>query len=450
MEQIKLNSNVYIKKVGDVGYIANLSNDKQYVLNNTAMSWISLITDQYQDFQFVLHRIRDLYKGKDATDLEHDVRDLFDQLFSSGFLCMLDEKTSPFVDSPIVLKEKAPDISNLTIEVTNRCNERCVHCYLPDGLKNHGTNMQFGHILKLVDRFKEIGGTKVSLTGGEIFVYPKILEVVDYIRAKGLDVVLYSNLISLKDEQITHLKNAGISKIQTTLYGFSDQTHDGITKIKGSFQKTVSAIKKLVSKEICVTVAYSLLRSNRHEVFDTLQFTRMIGITLELELYINAREDHSTDNLIHRLSAHEMKDFLIHLAKYDKEFTRELIYRSKIKYDEKFDYIDYLKSPVCNAGWGGLYIRADGGIAVCPVFQEVVVGNCNKEDIKEIWENSSFLHQLRSVREFKLLKCVKCEYSDYCSRCFARNYTETSDYMMAPRYACDIAKVMKEVADTYL
>lgn len=92
----------------------------------------------------------------------------------------------------------APQISGIQFELTSRCNERCIHCYIPNSKKDHGFDMPTAKVKSVLDEFAELGGLHVTLSGGEAFMHKDILDIVRYCREKDLKISILSNLISLR------------------------------------------------------------------------------------------------------------------------------------------------------------------------------------------------------------------------------------------------------------
>lgn len=75
------------------------------------------------------------------------------------------------------------------------------------------------------------------------------------------------------------------------------------------------------------------------------------------------------------------------------------------------------------------------------------MGHVDRSSLKEIWNSSNIINALRKTTECSFRKCVSCEASDFCFRCFARNYTECGDHMQIPPYACEMAFLAKRIID---
>ena len=128
-----------------------------------------------------------------------------------------------------------PYLMSLQFELTSRCNERCIHCYIPNAKKDKGIDLPIGLFKRTIDQFSDMGGLQVSLSGGEIFLHDNIIDMIKYCREKDMQITLLSNLISLNEEQLKAIKDANVSMIQASLYSMDAEIHDSITTVKGSY-----------------------------------------------------------------------------------------------------------------------------------------------------------------------------------------------------------------------
>ena len=77
------------------------------------------------------------------------------------------------------LYEQATDIKSLFLHITNGCNLKCKHCYSFDNKKTTG-NLKKKEIIKLIDEFRELGGKKLTISGGEPLLRKDILSILKY------------------------------------------------------------------------------------------------------------------------------------------------------------------------------------------------------------------------------------------------------------------------------
>lgn len=441
----------YVRCIGGLGFIANQSNGKQLVYDENGADWLSLLSRQPMSINSLLQHLIHKYSDLDIKEFTKDILYFLQTLKDEGFVLL--EKSLKELEQKdcedITLQMVVPPIKDLTIEITTRCNERCVHCYLPNKLKDSGLTMEISKIKSLVDEYSLMGGTSVTLTGGEALLHNDLIELMRYIYSRNLKIAIYSNLIALTDTQIDVMREVNVSDIQVSLYGVTPSVHDRITGVKGSCNRSKCSIEKLAKACIPIRIACPVMKENKNDIIKVLEYGKKLHISVELELNITPREDKSCDNLVHRLTINEMESMLKQLMEYDHDYTRNLLLRHKNIYDDNFNLAEYLNYPVCTAGHHGLYITADGKVTTCPNLQGVIMGHIETESLNDIWENSKIINKLRTTTESSFRKCISCEASDYCFRCFALNYTETGDYLTHPEYACEVAFLAKNIVENY-
>lgn len=449
MLYICLSKYSFVRSTNNNAYIANQCTGKQLVYDMYGAKWLNMLTHIPQDVEEIINKLALCYDNVNKEELKKDFYEFVDILVAEGFVIKgyTISEIRKNDNENIQMQLDIPQITDLTLEVTNHCNEHCIHCYLPESLKSTGTYLNLNKIKKIINEFIQIGGKTITLTGGEIFLYNDLSSLLHFIHEKHLGIIIYSNLISLSIMHLNELRDINILYIQTSLYGVNPNVHDIITGVKGSCARTKQSIEKIVSAKIPLRIVCPVMKENSTEIVNVLEYAKSLNIPIKLELNITAREDQSKENLEHRLSIAEMEILLRKLMAYDKEYTIDMLHRHKHKYDENFSFSEYLNYPVCTAGHYGLYITADGKVTTCPNLQGLEIGHIDSSSIKTIWNNNKVINELRKTTESSFPQCLNCEASDYCFRCFARNYTETGNYMCFPEYACDMAFLAKKIIE---
>jgi len=148
---------------------------------------------------------------------------------------------------------------NVQVDLTYRCNERCVHCYLDHD--DHG-EMTTGEIKGLFDQLAEAGVLFLNLSGGEIFLRRDFFEILEHARALKFCVKLKTNGVLIREQDAERIRSLGVSSVQISIYSHRPDVHDAITKIRGSFERSVRAIRLLRAGGLKVTIANVLMLHN--------------------------------------------------------------------------------------------------------------------------------------------------------------------------------------------
>lgn len=479
---VRQSKNSFIRTTERYGYIVNQLTRQDRCYNETGADWLKEIKREPQNIDDIINRLLPIYEGVDYDTLRADFIEFLESLVRNRFVVMgeteeeLEKQDIDFtydIENPKTLidnfyqetKEQVgtntqdffmeeiqgrPLISSLQFELSSRCNERCIHCYIPNDKKNHGFDMPTAKVKSVVDEFAEMGGINVTLSGGEAFLHKDIINITRYCREKDLKVSILSNLIALKDEQVEALSKLNVSLIQVSLYSMDPDKHDTITTVKGSFEKTKNSIEKLVAANVPVQISCPIMKANRHGYDKVLAYARSMKIKAQTDYIMMARADLDTGNLANRLSLEETEELLRDILKHDTQYKDDTLQQLPVSDDIKFNLERYLKQPVCGVGYDNCCVTANGDVYACAGWQDYVLGNVYKQTLKEIWENSPRVKELRKITQASFPQCLECDARDYCARCLVRNYNESGGDMFAiNHHFCDVARLNKRLVEEY-
>lgn len=479
---VRQSKNTFIRTTDHYGYITNQLTRHDRTYDESGADWLKEINRDPQDIDDIVARLVMLYDDAVPEVVKHDFMEFVESLAKDKFLITgetveeLDAKDEDFtyaVELPKtmannyfqVTDEKVsentqdffleevqgrPLISSLQFELSSRCNERCIHCYIPNEKKNHGFDMPTHKVKSVIDEFSAMGGIHVTLSGGEAFLHKDIIEIARYCREKDLKISILSNLISLKDEQIEALKEINLSLIQVSLYSMDPDIHDYITTVKGSFKKTKASIEKLVAANIPIQISCPVMKANRIGYDKVLDYARKLKVKAQTDYIMMARSDLDTDNLANRLSLKETEELLRDIIEHDARYKEETLQQLPISDEIKFNLERFMKQPVCGVGYDNCCITANGDVYPCAGWQDYVLGNVYKQSLQEIWEKSERVKELRKITQASFPQCLECEARDYCARCLVRNYNESGGDMFAVNHHfCEVAFLNKKIVEEY-
>ena len=213
--------------------------------------------------------------------------------------------------------QRKPRLNAIQFELTSRCNERCIYCYIPNAKKNAGGDMPIEKVFSIIDEFAEMGGLHVTLSGGEVFMHKDVIRIMQYCREKDMMISILSNLIALRDEQIPFIKESNISLLQTSLYSMTPEIHDTITTVKGSFAKTKAAIEKLVAADIPIQISCPVMKANCKGYAEVLQYAQSLRCKAQTDYLMMAQSNLDTQNLANRISLEETEVLLRDILNWD-------------------------------------------------------------------------------------------------------------------------------------
>lgn len=96
------------------------------------------------------------------------------------------------------------------LEITDKCNIYCRGCYRINGMEGHKSLEQIKDEIDLLQKWRNCDN--ISIAGGEPLIHPQILDVVAYIRERGMKPLILTNGLKLMDNRamIEDLKQAGL------------------------------------------------------------------------------------------------------------------------------------------------------------------------------------------------------------------------------------------------
>jgi len=168
---------------------------------------------------------------------------------------------TPVKRNAILRPSPIPSLRYLEFQITDRCNLRCRHCYIGDGLHQ---DLPLGKIFKVLKEFEEIQGLRLLLSGGEPLLHPHFWDINEIVREYPFRSILLSNGTLITKDIAKRLR---VHEVQVSLDGMREG-HESI-RGEGTFDKTLQAIGHLQEANIQVSVATMIHRKNLKE-FDGL------------------------------------------------------------------------------------------------------------------------------------------------------------------------------------
>lgn len=315
----------------------------------------------------------------------------------------------------VEMNQKAMDLGiplSVHFDITYRCNERCVHCYLDhDDLGE----MTTGEIEDVLDQLADAGVFFLALSGGEVLMRRDFFDIVEHARRRLFNVKIKTNGVMIREPEARRLRQLGVEQVQISVYSHRPEVHDGITKLPGSLRRTIEAIRFLKLQGLKVTMANVLMTGNLFDNQGVMSLAKDLGVSYTLDPTITPKIDGNTAVLALRAPAAELR----------RVFRNEELVGNVAEFcappaapDE-----DVMDGYPCSAGHTSCYISPYGDVFPCVQFP-LPSGNLRREKFVEIWRHSSALKEVRSIRARDLTTCSTCSHVGSCSRCPGLAYME--------------------------
>jgi radical SAM protein with 4Fe4S-binding SPASM domain len=357
--------------------------------------------------------------------------------------------TTPVMDRLISRTVRKHQPLSVHFDLTYRCNERCVHCYLDHD--DHG-ELTTAECLAVMEELAGAGTLFLTFSGGEIFLRPDLYEILAEARRLHFDVSLKTNALLVTEERAARLSEFGVRRVQISVYSDIPEVHDAITKVPGSLQRTLAAIPLLLEQGLQVKLACPLMRENLLAYRGVMALAEKIGIPYVLDLTITPMMDGNEAPLAHRVPVSSllpvMQDPALHACKPEPAETPHAPQDSPAAIGSAVS--SGIESPAyedlpCSAGHNSCYISPYGDVFPCVQLPQAA-GNLRRERFSDIWYHAPKLERLRGIRESQLPVCSRCEIRSYCERCPGLALMEGGDLLGAYERACELAEQKAQLA----
>lgn len=165
--------------------------------------------------------------------------------------------------------EKVGGISSVMFELTDRCSEMCLHCYIVGATRNNSEvnlrgqreELELEDYKRLIEELNAQGLIKFCLSGGDPFSKPIVWDIISYLYEKEIAIDIFTNGISITD-RVERLANFYPRTIGISLYSGIAEVHDAITRVKGSHKKTLKFIEQCSKYAIPMLLKCCIMKPN--------------------------------------------------------------------------------------------------------------------------------------------------------------------------------------------
>ncbi|HKV23583.1 MAG TPA: radical SAM protein [Candidatus Acidoferrum sp.] len=294
---------------------------------------------------------------------------------------------------------------SVQLDLTYRCNERCIHCYLDHD--DHG-EMTTAEIKKLLDQLAEAGVFFLTLSGGEILMRRDFFEILEYARSLSFCVKLKTNAVLIREPEARRIRDLGVESIQVSIYSHREEVHDAVTKMPGSLRRSLRAIRFLKAQGLRVMIANVLMMSNIGDYPGVKALAAELGVTFTIDPTITPKMDGNRSILNLNIDPSALKNVF-----REEGVLLEGAESCAIPSGQDDDYLDSLP---CSAGHSACYVSPYGDVYPCVQFP-LPSGNVRHQKFLDIWRYSPQLEEVRSITLRELTGCSSCNNLKTCTRC---------------------------------
>lgn len=340
--------------------------------------------------------------------------------------------------------EKVGGITSVMFELTYRCSEKCIHCYNEGATRNDEEvstrgdreELTFNDYKRIVDELYDQGLMKVCLTGGDPFSKSFAWDLIDYLYNKGVAFDVFTNGQAMVND-VERLANYYPRVVGVSIYSGIAEVHDYITRIKGSWEKSIAVVRQLSALGVPMNLKCCVMRPNVKSYYLVADIAKQYGAVPQFEVCI-------TDSI-------EGDKCASKYLRMTKEQFEVVLRDDNISLYVGKEAPNYGGQPKlmnqnpCGAGDNALCITPEGNVIPCCAFH-ALFGNVKENSILNIISNSKELSYWRSLTLNDYEECGHHDYCDYCNLCPGNNFIEHGTPTKASEVNCYIAKIRYDLA----
>ncbi len=300
-----------------------------------------------------------------------------------------------------------------TIEITRRCNAKCVHCIIGAGLAKP-EELTTQEIISLIEDMSDLGCQNIVLTGGEPFLRKEWPLFLQKISSLDMQPILMTNAMLINNDVIDILKlypNVGMG---ISIDGADKETHDYVRGIPGIFEHFCNIVPKLKEAGIYIATPTTVMQSNFNKLDDILQLLIELGVDAWQLQVVKPSERLPKEELLTEEQYYKLAEKIV---KYRKNYSDKInIMESDcIGYFSKLQPDLYIQNwRGCECGIYSVSIESDGNVKGCPNMNNSE-GNIKTRPFKEIWaDHNSFKYNRCPDIEKITGYCKECKYKYIC------------------------------------
>jgi AdoMet-dependent heme synthase len=266
--------------------------------------------------------------------------------------------------------ERAQPLS-ASLELTYRCNWRCVFCYNP---RHHDLRGLGGdEWLTVLDDLRVLGTLYVTLTGGEALTHPDFVRIARGVRERSFALRILTNGSLITDTLADEIQALRPMGVEMSLHGAQAETHDRTTGTPGSFDAMLRGLERLRVRGVGLVLKTPLTRLNESEMEGMQAIAEARGVPWRVDSALSPRDDGDMSPLAYRASPEGVE-----------RMFRTLQAGGQLPHEERA-----AGGTNCGLGRTTLAVDPEGDVFPCLQWRKAPLGNVRKTPLRELWTGSS-------------------------------------------------------------
>jgi MoaA/NifB/PqqE/SkfB family radical SAM enzyme len=265
------------------------------------------------------------------------------------------------------------------LELTYRCNWRCVFCYNPRHSDRRG--LSAGEWTSVLDDLRALGTLAVTLTGGEPLAHPGFLDVARAAAARRFALRIFTNGTLVSEAVADAIADLPPLAVEMSLHGATADTHDRLTGAPGSFDAMRRGLERLRARRVPLLVKSLLTSVNESELDGMIALAERLGVPHQVDATVTPRDDGDRGPLGYRASPEAIA----------------LMYRRTAERGRLPAAAHEEGGVNCGLGRTTLAVDPEGDVYPCIQWRRTSLGNVRATPLRELWRGSAVREEAAAV-----------------------------------------------------
>lgn len=258
-----------------------------------------------------------------------------------------------------------------SLELTYRCNWRCVFCYNPRYHDRRG--LSGAEWRAVLDDLRALGTLYVALTGGEPLAHPEFLAVARAARERAFALRILTNGALVTEALAGEIAAIRPLAVELSLHGATAATHDRATATPGSFDAMLRGLDRLLAREVGVVLKTPLTSLNEGETEGLRRLADERGVAWRVDLVLTPRDDGDPGPLSYRASPEAAE-----------RVFRELVALGQLPREDRAE-----GGTNCGLGRTTIAVDPEGNVFPCLQWRRAPLGNVRETPLRAMWAGSA-------------------------------------------------------------
>ena len=327
-------------------------------------------------------------------------------------------------------------------ELTQACDLACVHCRACAIENRSPFELSTEEGFRLLEEVRSFGDPLMVFTGGDPLKRPDLFPLLEKSVQLGLRTTVTPSATPLLTESaIERFQNCGVARMAISLDGPDAESHDGLRRVTGSFDRTIRALQYAQQIGLQTQINTTVARHNVGRLSEIANLVKGAGAKLWSVFFLVATGRASASQDLTAEEYEEVFAFLYNLSKsapFDIKTTEAQHYRRFVAQRRKAEGAGKAGTrPVSpeiiqrqagiNDGKGFVFVSHTGEIFPSG-FLPLAAGNVRHDSLATVYRESPLFLTLRNADNLRG-KCGDCEYRNLCGGSRSRSYALTGDFL---------------------